>query len=98
MPEMQMDAPEHTAQRRLLTSDFTIRRMEALRPRIQRIVDDLIDEMLAGPNPVDLAEAFALPVPYAAEAATSASFSSSRPARAGNLVAITECPARRIGV
>ncbi|MFD8530036.1 cytochrome P450 [Streptosporangium canum] len=60
---MQMDAPEHIAQRRLLTSDFTIRRMEALRPRIQRIVDDLIDEMLAGPNPVDLVEAFALPVP-----------------------------------
>ncbi|MER5327179.1 cytochrome P450 [Streptosporangium roseum] len=60
---MQMDAPEHIAQRRLLTSDFMIRRMEALRPRIQRIVDDLIDEMLTGPNPVDLVEAFALPVP-----------------------------------
>ncbi|MEU7003019.1 cytochrome P450 [Nonomuraea sp. NPDC046570] len=60
---MQMDAPEHVAQRRLLISDFTIKRMEALRPRIQRIVDDLIDEMLAGPNPVDLVEAFALPVP-----------------------------------
>ncbi|WP_329087391.1 cytochrome P450 [Streptosporangium sp. NBC_01469] len=60
---MQMDAPEHTAQRRLLTSDFMIKRMEALRPRIQQIVDDLVDEMLAGPNPVDLVEAFALPVP-----------------------------------
>ncbi|GAB2921221.1 hypothetical protein GCM10027280_05310 [Micromonospora polyrhachis] len=60
---MQMDAPEHTAQRRLLTSDFTIKKMETLRPRIQQIVDDLIDKVLAGPNPVDLVEAFALPVP-----------------------------------
>ncbi|WP_433253808.1 cytochrome P450 [Streptosporangium sp. CA-135522] len=60
---MQMDAPEHTAQRRLMTADFMIKRMEALRPRIQQIVDDLIDEMLAGPNPADLVEAIALPVP-----------------------------------
>ncbi|WP_433541666.1 cytochrome P450 [Streptosporangium sandarakinum] len=60
---MQMDAPEHIAQRRLMTADFRIRKMEALRPRIQRIIDDLIDEMLAGPNPADLVEAIALPVP-----------------------------------
>ncbi|WP_410599452.1 cytochrome P450 [Amycolatopsis sp. lyj-90] len=60
---MQMDAPEHTAQRRLLTPEFTIKKMAALRPRIQRIVDDLIDAMLASPGPVDLVEAFALPVP-----------------------------------
>ncbi len=60
---MQMDVPEHTAQRRLLTPEFTIKKMEALRPRIQRIVDDLIDGMLTGPKPVDLVDAFALPVP-----------------------------------
>ncbi|MGR6919243.1 cytochrome P450 [[Actinomadura] parvosata] len=60
---MQMDAPEHVAQRRLMTADFTIRRMEGLRPRIQQIVDDLIDDMLAGPNPADLVQALALPVP-----------------------------------
>ncbi|MEV7552885.1 cytochrome P450 [Amycolatopsis sp. NPDC089917] len=60
---MQMDAPEHTAQRRLLTPEFTIKKMEALRPRIQRIVDDLVGELLAGPRPVDLVEAFALPAP-----------------------------------
>ncbi|MGW2220643.1 cytochrome P450 [Nonomuraea sp. NPDC001684] len=60
---MQMDAPEHTRQRRLMTADFTIRKMEALRPRIQQIVDDLIDDLLAGPNPADLVRAVALPVP-----------------------------------
>jgi cytochrome P450 len=60
---MQMDAPEHIAQRRLLTPHFTVRKIEDMRPRIQRIVDDLIDRVLAGPNPVDLVQAFALPVP-----------------------------------
>ncbi|MFI0466089.1 cytochrome P450 [Saccharopolyspora sp. 5N102] len=60
---MQMDAPEHTAQRRLLTPEFTSKKIEALRPGIQRIVDELVDALLAGPKPVDLVEALALPVP-----------------------------------
>ncbi|MFF2526103.1 cytochrome P450 [Streptomyces liangshanensis] len=58
-----MDDPEHAAQRRLLTSDFMVKKMEALRPRIQEIVDGLIDDLLAGPRPVDLVREFALPVP-----------------------------------
>ena len=58
-----MDGAEHAAQRRLLTGDFLVKKMEALRPAIQRIVDDLIDELLAGPKPADLVTAFALPVP-----------------------------------
>jgi cytochrome P450 len=62
-PFIVMDNPEHDAQRRLLTRFFTVKRVEALRPRIQRLVNQLIDEMLAGPRPVDLVQAFALPVP-----------------------------------
>jgi len=58
-----LDDPEHAAQRRLLTSDFMVKKMEALRPRIQQIVDGLIDDLLAGPKPADLVEAFSLPVP-----------------------------------
>ncbi|CAK7282756.1 cytochrome P450 [Streptomyces sp. RM1] len=58
-----LDDPEHARLRRMVTAPFTIKKMEALRPSVQRIVDDLIDRMLAGPNPVDLVEAFALPVP-----------------------------------
>jgi cytochrome P450 len=58
-----MDDPEHAAQRRLLTSDFMVKKMEILRPRIQRIVDELIDGLLAGPKPADLVQAFALPLP-----------------------------------
>jgi cytochrome P450 len=58
-----MDDPEHARLRRMVTGRFTIKRVEELRPAVQRIVDGLIDDMLAGPSPVDLVEAFALPVP-----------------------------------
>jgi cytochrome P450 len=58
-----MDDPEHARLRRMVTGRFAVKRVEALRPAIQRIVDDLIDRMLAGPKPVDLVQAFALPVP-----------------------------------
>jgi cytochrome P450 len=58
-----MDAPEHGQARRAVVGEFTVRRMEALRPRIQEIVDERIDAMLAGPTQADLVEAFSLPVP-----------------------------------
>ncbi|EIE99458.1 cytochrome P450 [Saccharomonospora glauca] len=58
-----MDDPEHARLRRMVTAPFTVRRVRAMRPRIQAIVDGLIDDLLAGPKPVDLVEAFALPVP-----------------------------------
>jgi hypothetical protein len=58
-----MDDPDHARLRRMVTGTFTIRQVDALRPSIQRIVDDHIDALLAGPRPVDLVQAFALPVP-----------------------------------
>jgi cytochrome P450 len=58
-----MDDPEHARLRRMVTAPFTVKRMEAIRPAVQNIVDESIDDMLAGPKPVDLVEAFALPVP-----------------------------------
>ena len=58
-----MDDPDHARLRRMVTAPFAIRNVEALRPSVQSIVDDLIERMLAGPKPVDLVEAFALPVP-----------------------------------
>jgi cytochrome P450 len=60
---LRMDDPEHARLRRMVTAAFSIKRVEALRPVIQKMVDDLIDELLAGPKPVDLVQAFALPVP-----------------------------------
>jgi cytochrome P450 len=58
-----MDEPEHGRYRKMLTSTFMIKKVEALRPKIQRIVDGLIDDMLAAGPPADLVSAFALPVP-----------------------------------
>jgi cytochrome P450 len=60
---IQLDPPEHAPARRAVTSEFTIRRVAGLRPRIQEIVDGRIDAMLAGPRPVDLVEALSLAVP-----------------------------------
>ncbi|GAA0998387.1 cytochrome P450 [Acrocarpospora macrocephala] len=61
---LRMDPPEHTLFRRLLSKNFMVRRVESLRPDIQRLVDETIDAMLAQPDrPVDLVEHLALPVP-----------------------------------
>jgi cytochrome P450 len=57
------DAPEHTRYRRIMTSPFTFKRVEALRTDVQKKTDDLIDTMLAGPKPADIVEALALPLP-----------------------------------
>ena len=58
-----MDPPEHTRLRKLVAGAFTEKRMQALRPQVTRIVDDLIDAMRAGPRPVDLSRSFSLMVP-----------------------------------
>jgi cytochrome P450 len=49
--------------RRCGVLSITVKRTEALRPAIQKIVDELIEAMLAGPKPVDLVTALGLPVP-----------------------------------
>jgi hypothetical protein len=58
-----LDNPDHDEMRRLLTRDFTIRSVQAKRPRTQEIVDALIDDMLAAGTTADLVRDFALPVP-----------------------------------
>jgi cytochrome P450 len=58
-----MDPPEHTEARRAVLGEFTVRRIEEMRPRVQQIVDECIDGMLAAPGPVDLVRALSLPVP-----------------------------------
>ncbi|GAA3834598.1 cytochrome P450 [Streptomyces phyllanthi] len=57
------DAPEHTRLRRSVNGPFLVKRIEAMRPAVQKLVDDLIDDMLAGPDPADLLTALALPLP-----------------------------------
>ncbi|GAB2855151.1 hypothetical protein GCM10022221_63340 [Actinocorallia aurea] len=59
---IEMDPPDHTRLRRSIVGEFTVQRLAKWRPRIQEIVDEAIDAMLAGPAEVDLVEALSLPV------------------------------------
>ncbi|MFF8726722.1 cytochrome P450 [Streptomyces sp. NPDC015171] len=58
-----VDDPEHQRQRRMLIPAFTVKRAAGLRPWIQRIVDELLDAMIAKGPQAELVSAFALPVP-----------------------------------
>jgi cytochrome P450 len=66
-----MDNPGHARQRRMLIGEFTVKRVAGLRPLVERIVEEALDAMAARVademsqrgGPVDLVEAFALPVP-----------------------------------
>ena len=58
-----MDDPDHAFFRRMLISEFSVKAVNRLRPMISEVVDDLLDAMAAGPQPADLVEAFALPLP-----------------------------------
>lgn len=62
MHMLNADPPDHTRLRRLVSAAFTVRRIQALRPRIERIADDLLDAM-AGRDEVDLLDEFAFPLP-----------------------------------
>ncbi|MCX5395502.1 cytochrome P450 [Streptomyces sp. NBC_00102] len=56
------DPPDHTRLRRLVSRGFTPRRVNALRPRVQRITDLLVDGLAAGDSEVDLIEDFTHPL------------------------------------
>ncbi len=58
-----MDDPEHGAARGAVAGEFASRRIRALRPRIQQIVDQCVDDLLSQPQPADLVATLALPVP-----------------------------------
>jgi cytochrome P450 len=60
---LSMDPPEHTRLRRLVAGAFTARRVEALRPRVTKLVDELIDHLFTLPQPADLVENFSFPLP-----------------------------------
>ncbi|MFF1921130.1 cytochrome P450 [Streptomyces sp. NPDC058221] len=57
------DPPVHTRLRRILTPEFTMRRLRRLAPRIDAIVEERLDAMEAVRGPVDLVHEFALPIP-----------------------------------
>ncbi|MEU3077596.1 cytochrome P450 family protein [Streptomyces laurentii] len=56
------DPPDHTRLRKLVAREFTGRRVEALRPRVRQLADELLD-MMAPAGRGDLVDAFAFPLP-----------------------------------
>lgn len=56
-----MDDPEHARLRRMLAPSFSIKNVNVLRESVTRIANGLLDDMLAGPKPTDLATAYSLP-------------------------------------
>jgi cytochrome P450 len=57
-----VDEPDHRRLRGLVSKAFTPRYMEGLRPRIQEIADELLDQMQAQGH-MDLVEDYAFPLP-----------------------------------
>ncbi|MEV7434845.1 cytochrome P450 [Streptomyces griseoviridis] len=64
-PEMiiSMDSPEHSRLRKLVAGAFTQRRVERLRPRVQSVLDGLLDDIEAKGSPADLVPQLTLPFP-----------------------------------
>ncbi|GAU69343.1 putative cytochrome P450 [Streptomyces sp. NBRC 110611] len=58
-----MDSPEHDRFRKALIPEFTVRRVRAMKPAIERTVEAQLDAMLAAGNTADLVADFALPIP-----------------------------------
>jgi cytochrome P450 len=64
---LDIDPPDHTRLRRLMSSAFTVRQVERLRPRVRALVAGLLDEMAEAARtgePVDLMARFAFPLPF----------------------------------
>lgn len=62
-PATPSEAVDHARMRALLGPAFSPRRMAALRPRIQQLVDTVLDELARRPPPVDFHEAVSFPLP-----------------------------------
>ena len=58
------DPPVHTRLRKMLTPEFTMRRLDRLKPRIDEIIADRLDAMESAGQGADLASLFAFPIPF----------------------------------
>jgi hypothetical protein len=58
-----MDNPEHGAEKRMISRDFAVMRLQEMRPSIEANIDSLIEGMLAKGAPADIVTDLAFPVP-----------------------------------
>ncbi|MDX3898946.1 MAG: cytochrome P450 [Sphingobium sp.] len=59
---IRMDPPAHGPLRRMFTREFMIKRVEAMRPRIEGLVSELYDELEDKGAPAEIVHEFALPL------------------------------------
>jgi cytochrome P450 len=57
------DDPRHATRRRMLMPHFTIKRIEAMRPRVREMIDDIYRRMIETGPPLDFVENMALALP-----------------------------------
>ncbi len=58
-----MDPPDHTRLRRLVAPAFTTRRIEALRPRVEDLANELMRDVVSGDRSADLLAQFTAALP-----------------------------------
>jgi cytochrome P450 len=63
MGSVETEHADHSRMRMVMNRSFSHRRMEALRPRVQAIVDELLDGLARRTAPADLHESFSFPLP-----------------------------------
>ncbi|GAA4215723.1 cytochrome P450 [Actinocatenispora rupis] len=63
LPASPTEHDDHVQLRRLLTPAFSARRMARLRPRVQDLVDGLLDQLTAQDQPADFHQAVSFPLP-----------------------------------
>lgn len=61
---LNIDPPDHTRIRRLVSKAFTPRAVEHIRTRAGELVDDILDRLADATEPVDLVAELAFPLPF----------------------------------
>ena len=59
----QVDPPDHTVLRRVLSGEFRVKEINRLRPAIKCLTGRLLDEMTSRPAPADLVRCFSIRLP-----------------------------------
>ncbi|MFD4528595.1 cytochrome P450 [Streptomyces sp. NPDC058470] len=60
---LRLDDPEHARLRGMIQTEFTARRVRRLREPVQRLIDELLDELAGLPQPADLHAVFSRTLP-----------------------------------
>ena len=61
---LNLDPPDHTRLRKLVSKVFTPRAVERIRVRAGELVDDILEDLSASDGPIDLISELAFPLPF----------------------------------